>query len=705
MSLNPQSGAHGFTSSSSNGNTTPKSPNHHYMLPNKAVTSATIEDAYVSFIFYCNPAVSRDIDTTTLREAFRTPPKSEGKSFSTFTLFQLIAKLHQKEIKTWAELALKLGVEPPDHEKGQSSQKIQQYAVRLKRWMHSMHVNAFFDYLLDNPHPYWTQIPTDGNPVCEDGRDGVAAEDDMALRALLPHIRPRRGRKRPDDDNLTKSPSQKPRLNSPAFNGDIQQHRPEDHTAWSAHPDSRQTYGYPPVDPRSAVLPGPDPVYGWQNEMPREAISAYPHSAITPNTRGAFWPDAPEPQSAVSPKSKPMGRRHGAKAVSSAWRSIGVSASGKARGRPPINRGNETPLSAYPPDTRSLPSHNMGFDQPSPTATPRLAPMIQQPPEQDNNDQLYKTPRIPPLPRHVQESPQLSPATTPVLAPTPQPVPEQPASEALPEPGSRSRPGRLSLQVPERAGGTVRLATPPPPQLTVNGQSNDESNAQEPEDQEAGGNSGQFSMFDREKSLYRNPGESGDKMTLDGPNKANHDDIEAVLVTTLISADWLEPNGSIGPRPCIGEVLAVVRAVIRGLTRSALTKEAFLINLAALVGGHFMIKDDRKVTRAEYGQDWTRYVCSWSLQYGTIVGAFNLSETVPHAKWKAVNRGPDYQHRPEDLEDLQPTEGTPAAEYWKQQYTNLAVTSIKRLNGLMAARVHSLKVLKEAPDVDIHRPV
>jgi len=81
---------------------------------------------------YCNPGVPLDTETASLREAFRTPPKSGGKSFSTFTLFELIKKLETKELKTWAELALKLGVEPPDQEKGQSSQKIQQYAVRLK---------------------------------------------------------------------------------------------------------------------------------------------------------------------------------------------------------------------------------------------------------------------------------------------------------------------------------------------------------------------------------------------------------------------------------------------------------------------------------------------------------------------------------------------------------------------------------------------
>jgi hypothetical protein len=136
--LSPQANAHRptngvhATSPSSMRHLTPRSFSVRATLPERNVTSATIEDAYVRFILYCNPAVPSETDAAALREAFRNPPKSGGKSFSTFTLFQLIKQLETKEIKTWAELALKLGVEPPDQDKGQSSQKIQQYAVRLK---------------------------------------------------------------------------------------------------------------------------------------------------------------------------------------------------------------------------------------------------------------------------------------------------------------------------------------------------------------------------------------------------------------------------------------------------------------------------------------------------------------------------------------------------------------------------------------------
>jgi len=97
-------------------------------LPPRELTDQTLDDAYVAFVLYCNPAVPMSTDSTELRKVFRTPPKSDGKSFSTFKLFELIRKLEDKEIRTWTQLAIQLGVEPPSTEKNQSAQKVQQYA-------------------------------------------------------------------------------------------------------------------------------------------------------------------------------------------------------------------------------------------------------------------------------------------------------------------------------------------------------------------------------------------------------------------------------------------------------------------------------------------------------------------------------------------------------------------------------------------------
>ncbi|EFX05396.1 ars-binding protein [Grosmannia clavigera kw1407] len=338
-----------------------------HSLPDRSVTGTTIEDAYVSFILYCNPIVPLDSSTAALREAFRTPPRSGGKSFSIYTLFLLICQLESKQIKTWAELALKLGVDPPDQDSGQSSQKIQQYAVRLKltrsqRWMHAMHVDAFFDYLMDRGHSYWTEVPSDLGAFDDYLRDGVAAKDDMALRALVPEIKPRRGRRRPDEDADQQllscmPPLQKQRLDDAPenANGSWPQH-PHNNTIYafaqppgnSGHAEAHVQVQHPQLHIPSYDMSGgphmslPTPPVGssWTGSELESPLSAYPTTSITP-TRQTFWGDEPKPAVAAQPAktTRSSGRRHGAKVVSSAWRSSsGTGGSGKTRGRPPIKR-------------------------------------------------------------------------------------------------------------------------------------------------------------------------------------------------------------------------------------------------------------------------------------------------------------------------------------------------------------------------------
>lgn len=101
-------------------------------LPSIEVDDDTFDEAYVDFIMYCNPSIPDTVDTAELRKGFRSPPKSDGKTFSPFVLFGLISRLEAKEIKTWTQLVIELGVELPDTARNQSTQKVQQYAVRLK---------------------------------------------------------------------------------------------------------------------------------------------------------------------------------------------------------------------------------------------------------------------------------------------------------------------------------------------------------------------------------------------------------------------------------------------------------------------------------------------------------------------------------------------------------------------------------------------
>jgi hypothetical protein len=55
-------------------------------LPSRDITDDTIDDAYALFILYCNPNVPSSVDTSELRKTFRSPPRSDGKSFSVYLI-------------------------------------------------------------------------------------------------------------------------------------------------------------------------------------------------------------------------------------------------------------------------------------------------------------------------------------------------------------------------------------------------------------------------------------------------------------------------------------------------------------------------------------------------------------------------------------------------------------------------------------------
>ncbi|KAJ4402409.1 hypothetical protein N0V91_007274 [Didymella pomorum] len=437
-------------------------------LPSQDVTDETFDNAFASFILYCNPSFALSTDTSELVKLFRIPPKSDGNAFSTWSLFELIGKFSAGEIKTWTQLALDLGVSLPDTDKGQSTQKVQQYSVRLKRWMRAMHIDAFFEYMLGKQHPYYLQIPPPHDPFPEEGRDGVPLEEDLAIRALDPKFKPKRGRRKADDadeemETEIDTPARKrPQLDtSIPFGNAIQ---PQSAYPSSAHPDHHMGGFLTPHDPwtaASAITPASvlnashrlkqqenltpysaSPLSGGQQIRWRlnsqEPATPHPLSAVTPSSAHHFFD---EPQSAVTPSSaRPRARRRHGPAVSSAWSASGTTPGGKPRGRPPSNRSTrDGPFVTFPvnPSREGTP-----VDQQRHSTA--LTPIAERPPSKSPPpEQVF---RFPPTPASA-----LPPSTG-----------ESPIISA----GGTQR-QRLSLQVPQNIGNPVRLITPT---VLVNGE-------------------------------------------------------------------------------------------------------------------------------------------------------------------------------------------------------------------------------------------
>ncbi|CAI2171103.1 2631_t:CDS:2 [Funneliformis geosporum] len=142
-------------------------------LPSKeGINQENIADRFVEFIMYCNPSAPGTLDTAALIRSFNAVPKSDGKVFQTWSLYQLVGKHYAGEIRTWTKLAQKLGVvRTPEA----SPQKIQQYAVRLKNC--AKYEYAYFDYLLSRSNEYY-QMPQK-NPI-----EASDDESDVVLKLI-----------------------------------------------------------------------------------------------------------------------------------------------------------------------------------------------------------------------------------------------------------------------------------------------------------------------------------------------------------------------------------------------------------------------------------------------------------------------------------------------------------------------------------------
>ncbi|KAI1912954.1 hypothetical protein LOZ64_004279 [Ophidiomyces ophidiicola] len=294
--------------------------------PSRDFEEPTIDDAYINFIFYCNPDIPTTKNTAELRRIFRSPPRSDGKTFNIYDLWMLIQKFNRKELRTWSQLALELGVEPPSAEKKQSTQKVQQYAVRLKRWMRAMHVDAFFDYCLGIQHPYYCNtraLPNQGG----DTKDEVPREEDPALRALFPEWKPRKGRKRVPDESKDTNGDNTNSTYAPwsAIPGDY------DNDNWTTH--SLFNSSIKPEHQRHTAVQGLNQM---ENSTKRSSLVQYPLSAVTPRSKTQDF-FGREPRSAISPSSaeRMHYKRRRIDATSSFWAHYPNAASDTTSSRPP----------------------------------------------------------------------------------------------------------------------------------------------------------------------------------------------------------------------------------------------------------------------------------------------------------------------------------------------------------------------------------
>ncbi|CAI7667382.1 unnamed protein product [Penicillium manginii] len=615
-------------------------------LPSREITDETIDDAYVLFILYCNPNVPSSVDTLDLRRTFRCPPRSDGKNFSVFTLFELIRKFDNKELKTWIQLAIELGVEPPSMEKKQSTQKVQQYAVRLKRWMRAMHVDAFFEYCLGHQHQYYTQLPPLG-PYVGESRDGVPLEEDLALRALVPQWKPKRGRKRAEDRELEEEKTiKRPQLDTSVAGlqpGGFQQHSvtfPQSAIPFSAFPSEdpwiTATSAYP--QPGQSEQPGQD--LRWRLPERETSPAGYPQSAIIP--RGNQPSDSVvsvEPRSAITPSTseKSRSRRRHGPAVSSAWSNSNGSSNGKSRGRPPSKPATSGSFSTFHVNTARDSSH-------------------------------------------LSTNPLHQPSSLVLNQSSSQPIPGS-SFDQSPTPANNGRPSKLQLQVPQHFGAPVRLATPPT--LLVNGVNGAVVHANQIHTSDSADN-----------ESIEEQGDGGSKITVDRIIHVLTDDLMRARLT-----------GRTDPLK-LGETRELASAIVANVssTYSQMSFDFATLHLATHLGvaHHFGVLAPRPIVMAlnidtsprrgdltgtKYSLS-LEYTPSFHLSIHLILGDLHLGNVAPTAYNQAANTAqsqeksvPEYDLEGLDLEEDSFDPSAPEVS-WKSRYMKLRAQMQKKERAL-----------------------
>lgn len=261
-----------------------------------------------------------------------------------------------------------------------------------------------------------------------------------------------------------------------------------------------------------------------------------------------------------------------------------------------------------------------------------------------------------------------------------------------PQDGRPARPS-ISLQVPERQGGSVRLATPPPlvvvnggehPACTADSTGIDQARgwngvAEEATDAFGGSSQGQEDGFSTSGTVEDCHFERMEDRT-------NVDALMGFFTQTTYNGEWVDAAGNPAEQASTEECMAIVNMIIHGMSKRAGTVQAFLLNLAALAGAQVLMTRPCRCSRLGEDEDSYQYSFNWEYRFGSFKGAFNLSQHVPRTMW--TRPLPEGAGEEEEAEEL-------SAADWQRRYMELKGEMVKRNRELAELRGKVISSLRE----------
>jgi hypothetical protein len=158
-------------------------------------------------------------------------------------------------------------------------------------------------------------------------------------------------------------------------------------------------------------------------------------------------------------------------------------------------------------------------------------------------------------------------------------------------------------------------------------------------------------------------------------DRTNIDELLGYLMRNCLTSNWFDAEGNPTHTCSTSEAMALVNAILGDMYKAAPSPETFLINLAAMTGGGYLLSGDLTFRRLGVQGGARKYICEWEYRLGHIKGQYQMEAMVPLETLDETDTSPG------------PTAEEPgaklSAEEWQAKYENLLMEMDRRDKSFM----------------------
>lgn len=172
-------------------------------------------------------------------------------------------------------------------------------------------------------------------------------------------------------------------------------------------------------------------------------------------------------------------------------------------------------------------------------------------------------------------------------------------------------------------------------------------------------------------------------------DRTNVDEVIGYMMRSCFSASWSDADGN-PTTPCTPqEAMAITNCTLEEMYKTAPSPQAFLINLAAVTGGGYLLSGTTKVKRLGVQDGMMKYSCEWEYGFGHFRGTYQMEQTVPLELLEEQDASPE-----STSED---SGAKLSADEWQAKYENLLMEMGKKDKKFMDLRTKMTGLLKLPP--------